>query len=154
MLICNIDGTIADNAHRRRELTDGSFDWDYFLKPDLISQDRVFPYVREVLNRLTVRHPLILLSGREERFRTITRTWLAEQGLVTPAKLYLRADGDRRSSTEFKNDILSRIIEHAHEAITFVDDNAEMEPICGRYGIQLLRAPAIWEDLFRYIHLL
>jgi hypothetical protein len=33
MLICNIDGTIADNAHRRRALADGTFDWDYFLRP-------------------------------------------------------------------------------------------------------------------------
>ncbi len=154
MLICNIDGTIADNAHRRRELPDGTFDWDYFLRPDLISQDRVFPYAREVLARLTVRHPLILLSGREERFRSTTRAWMAEQGLPTPSKLYLRPDQDRRTSTEFKAEILSMIIEHAHEAVSFVDDNAEMEPICARFGIQLLRAPAIWEELFRYIHLL
>lgn len=154
MIICNIDGTVADNAHRRRALPDSTFDWDYFLRPDLISQDRVFPYSREVLNRLTVRHPLILLSGREERFRTTTRSWLAEQGLPMPTKLYLRPDGDRRSSTEFKGEILSRIIEHAHEAITFIDDSEDMEPVCARFGIQLIRAPAVWEDLFRYIHLL
>ncbi|OGH60434.1 MAG: hypothetical protein A3G34_10370 [Candidatus Lindowbacteria bacterium RIFCSPLOWO2_12_FULL_62_27] len=154
MLICNIDGTIADNAHRRRLLADGTFDWDYFLRPDLISQDRVFPYAREVLTRLTVRHPMILLSGREERFRSISRAWLAEQGLPAPTKLYLRPDGDRRTSTEFKTEILSRIIEHAHEAVSFVDDNAEMESICARFGIQILRAPQIWEELFRYIHLL
>lgn len=154
MLICNIDGTIADNAHRRREMPNGTFDWDYFLRPDLVSQDRVFPYVREVLNRLAVRHPLVLLSGREERFRTVTRSWMAEQGLPPPGKLYLRPDGDRRSSTEFKQDILSRIIEHAHEGITFVDDNVEMEQVCARFGIQLLHAPRIWEDLVRYIHLL
>lgn len=154
MLICNIDGTIADNGHRRRERSDGTFDWDYFLRPDLISQDRVFAYSREVLNRLASRHPLILLSGREERFRSITRSWLAEQGLPPPAKLYLRPDGDRRSSTEFKSEILSRIVEHAHEAISFVDDNSEMEQVCTRFGIQQLRAPAIWEELFRYIHLL
>lgn len=154
MLICNIDGTIADNAHRRRDLADGTFDWDYFLRPDLISQDRVFPYAREILNRLTVRHPMILLSGREERFRSTTRAWLAEQGLPAPTKLYLRPDADRRTSTEFKSDILSTIIDHAHEAISFVDDNAEMEPVCARFGIHLLRAPAIWEELFRYIHLL
>ncbi|MBI4179350.1 hypothetical protein HY522_08015 [bacterium] len=154
MLICNIDGTIADNGHRRRERADGTFDWDYFLRPDLISQDRSFPYCREVLNRLGARHPLILLSGREERFRSITRSWLAEQGLPAPSKLYLRADGDRRSSTEFKSDILSRIVEHAHEAVSFVDDNEEMEDVCSRFGVRLLRAPAVWEDLFRYIHLL
>ena len=154
MIICNIDGTIADNAHRRRELPDGTFDWDYFLRPDLISLDRVFPYSREVLNRLAVRHPVILLSGREERFRITTRTWMAEQGLPAPGKLYLRPDGDRRSSTEFKSDILSKIVEHAHEAITFVDDSVEMEQVCSRFGIQLLPAPSIWEDLFRYIHLL
>lgn len=154
MIICNIDGTIADNAHRRREVADGTFDWDYFLRPDLISQDRVFPYSREVLNRLAVRHPLILLSGREERFRTTTRSWLAEQGLPNPSKLYLRPDSDRRSSTEFKNDILSRIIDHAHESVTYIDDSAEMEPVCGKFGIQLLKAPGVWEELFRYIHLL
>ncbi len=154
MLICNIDGTIADNSHRRRELPDGGFDWDYFLRPDLISQDRVFPYVREVLNRLSARHPVILLSGREERFRSITRAWMAEQGLPLPVKLYLRADGDRRTSTEFKNDILSRIVEHAHEAISYADDNTEMDPVCAHYGIQLLHAPAVWEELFRFIHLL
>lgn len=154
MIICNIDGTIADNSHRRRNTEDGGFDWDYFLRPDLISQDRVFPYVREILNKLAARHPIILLSGREERFRTITRSWLEEQNLPMPNKLYLRADGDRRTSTEFKNDILSRIVEHAHESITYIDDNVEMEEICSHFGIQLLMAPKAWDNLFQYIHLL
>ena len=51
---------------------------------------------------------VVLCSGRPERYRNDTVTWLAREG-VRYDEIRLRADGDRRSDTIAKREMLAGI---------------------------------------------
>jgi hypothetical protein len=52
---------------------------------------------------------ILLVSGREERWRPETERWLARHGITYDA-LYLRQTGDRRKDTVVKREIYDRHI--------------------------------------------
>lgn len=154
MIIVNIDDTIADTRHRIKKNANGDIDWDYYDTPELIQKDKLVPYCREVLFKLSTRHPLVFLSSRQEKLRDVTIAWLRQNGINKWMKLYMRPNGDKRSRLQYKHDIFSRIIEHSREAVNLFDDQEELESECRDFGIYFFKAPECWSELIKYINVL
>lgn len=61
-------------------------------------------FVHEAIRRAFPEVAVVIVSGREERFRPQTERWLARHG-IAPTALYLRRTGDRRRDVAVKREI-------------------------------------------------
>jgi hypothetical protein len=103
----DIDGTLADCTHRRHyvEGAPGSRNWKAFY--DACGEDPPLPVAVEVLRALVAAgHEIALFTGRPERVRRVTETWLAIQ-LIPALPLYMRKDGDSRKDHVIKPEFLA-----------------------------------------------
>lgn len=112
--IFDIDGTLADHAHR------GPFDETKVLT------DEVIEPVTVVLKSLIDSHyPVIFVSGRTETCREDTRNWIRNKifnGKHTYILLYMRKEGDRRNDAIVKKEIYDTHILPNYEVLGVFDD--------------------------------
>jgi hypothetical protein len=88
-------------------------------------------FVYEAIRRGQPETAVLLISGREERWRPQTERWLARHGITCDA-LYLRRSGDRRKDTVVKREIYE-------------------EHIAGRYTVRVVfedrdQVVRLWRD--------
>lgn len=121
MIICDIDGTIADIKHRLHFLSSKPKNWDAFY--EACDKDDCYQKIVALVRTLGDRgHPVIYVSGRRESTRNKTMAWLAARDLPFGA-LFMRADGDFRPDTVVKKEILDRHIDK--NLIWFVLDDRD-----------------------------
>lgn len=105
LVLCDIDGTIADLTHRLHYIKDDNRDWDSFFAS--VSDDG---FRRDVWDKVVAdakRHDavVIFLSGRSDVARVDTEIWLERNcGIEMPIVL-MRREFDRRPDTDVKRDI-------------------------------------------------
>lgn len=131
-IICDIDGTLADLAARRKFIEGpGKKDWDAFFDPANLANDVPIAPIITVLrclansafgtgNTMVYRRNVWFVSGRPERTRHATMLWLAAHVLgpkdpnhhrhIDMRALLMRRDGDRRSDDIVKSEILQNIL--------------------------------------------
>jgi hypothetical protein len=161
VILCDLDGTVADNSHRQGFLQAGKKDWDSFYNPDLIWADEPIEKALEVLPKLIIKTMpnFFFLTGRPERTRQVTDAWIEKHvgvktrmpGPVQPApisdahrpQLVMRKDGDHRAANVYKEDLCRFLYDHARP-ILFIDDDERNQAMYSRYGI-FLKAPDCWE---------
>jgi hypothetical protein len=105
--VFDIDGTLADVSERLHHIRTKPKNWNAFFAA--MAQDKAIASIVRLCNLLHdagVR--VVLCSGRPERYRNDTATWLAREG-VRYDELRLRRDGDRRSDTIAKREMLADI---------------------------------------------
>jgi len=74
IVICDIDGTIANNDHRQHFL-EGKKDWDGFFSS--LSEDKpIFEIINKINNLNFKGHKITFLTGRPEKYRGETKKWL------------------------------------------------------------------------------
>lgn len=112
--LVDIDGTIADNAHRQWVLEDKTrptVNWELFFQ--LMGDDKPFPHMLQLLTDLTrtkssaVR--IVYVTGRPERWRNLTTRWLVLHRFPYPHSMYMRPDGDHRPDHVVKLELLEQI---------------------------------------------
>tara|TARA_X000001036_G_C20587960_1_gene769538 strand:+ start:157 stop:591 length:435 start_codon:yes stop_codon:yes gene_type:complete len=102
IVLCDIDGTVANNDHRQHYL-EGKKDWDGFFS-ELIN-DRPIP---EIINQIKEHHSsgkkIIFLTGRPEKYRKQTLLWLLEY-FDFELNLLMRKNKDQRNKLIIKKEI-------------------------------------------------
>jgi hypothetical protein len=107
IVIFDIDGTLADVSERIHHVKKKPKNWNAFFQG--MAQDKAIHSMVRLCNILYESGIRILLcSGRNEEHRPQTVQWLAQQG-VNYHKLILRRDGDMRSDTVVKREMLAGI---------------------------------------------
>ena len=107
IVIFDIDGTLADVSERIHHVKKKPKNWNAFFQG--MAQDKAIHSMVRLCNVLYQSGIKILLcSGRSEEHRPQTVQWLAQQG-VNYHELILRPDGDRRSDTIVKREMLQGI---------------------------------------------
>lgn len=109
--IFDIDGTMADNDHRMHHLLDKK-DWDAFFAEQ--DKDGPFQAVLDVLHALAydrgkmIGDKIIVVTGRDERFREVTLEWLTRHidYEFLDQDLYMRPLGDRENDDTLKVKII------------------------------------------------
>lgn len=107
IVIFDIDGTLADISERIHHVKKKPKNWNAFFQR--MAQDKaIHSMVRlcNVLNESGVK--ILLCSGRNEEHQLQTVQWLTQQG-VNYHELIFRRDGDMRSDTVVKREMLSGI---------------------------------------------
>ncbi len=107
LVICDIDGTLADVSERIHHLKKKPENWNAFFAG--MAQDKAVHSMVRLCNILRASGVRITLcSGRSEEHRDETVKWLAEHG-VNYHDLLLRKDRDRRSDTVVKREMLGSL---------------------------------------------
>ena len=104
IILCDIDGTIANNDHRQHFLQ-GKKDWDGFFS-ELINDEPIIRIIKKINAYHDEGKNIIFLTGRPERFRYSTTLWLKEN-FEFEFKLLMRKDSDYRNKLEVKEEIFN-----------------------------------------------
>ncbi|MEW1563913.1 hypothetical protein AB0454_13135 [Streptomyces sp. NPDC093509] len=140
LAVFDLDGTLADTAHRRRFLERSPRDWDAFFAA--AAQDP--PLAEGVALALGSAREceVVYLTGRPERCRRDTVAWLAAQGLPE-GRIWMRRNDDRRPARRTKLEILRRLARD-REIRVLVDDDELVCEDAERAGFRVVRAR--WAD--------
>lgn len=146
-IVFDIDGTLADLAHRRHFVTGGKKDWGKFF--DAMVDD---PPLRDVclLAELLGDHPLVnqgaiklfLFSGRPETHRAQTEEWLHihVQSYIEKAEaLLMRAAGDYRPDTVVKREMLEHVRGQGYDVRLVIDDRPSVCDMWRAEGLTVLQ---------------
>lgn len=135
LAVFDVDGVLADVSHRRGHISGGRRDWTAFFAA--AADDTVLsPGVAMVLQAQGDGLLVVYLSGRPERLRATTLTWLHDNGLPA-ADLVLRADADHSPAVAFK---VARLREIASGFIIalLVDDDEQVVTAVREYDPPLV----------------
>ena len=137
-ILFDIDGTLADLNGREKYLKQERPDWRNFnakMEEDLPNTAVVSLY-RALYE--SGKFEIILVSGRQERFRKVTETWLAWHEIPFDT-LLMRADTDQRPDSEVKQDILNALKVQGKEILFTVDDRQSVVDMWRANGITCLQ---------------
>ena len=76
IVLCDIDGTVANNDHRQHFL-EGKKDWDGFFS-ELVNDLPIQIIIDKVTQEQTNGKRVVFITGRPERYRYSTTLWLKE----------------------------------------------------------------------------
>lgn len=132
VIICDIDGTVADLSHRKHFIEQKPKDWNSFY--DCVSDDEPRNEIIDQVIRLREQEDatVIFVSGRPERTRQDTLDWLnrscynSEDWLLDVDNVYktillMRQDHDKREDTIVKAEIYDRFLKQMNIIAVFDD---------------------------------
>jgi hypothetical protein len=110
LVVFDIDGTVADIDHRLHHIKSKPKNWAAF--DAAAKNDVVIKATRNLYFSLLYDsgHDLVFATGRNERNRKQTESWLAANGFKGYVKLYMRNATDFRQDSLVKQDMLNLII--------------------------------------------
>ena len=136
LAVFDIDGVLADVAHRLHHIEGRSKDWKAFF--DAAPQDPPLAEGVALAREAAKDCEVVYVTGRPEQCRRDTVTWLGEQDLPE-GRLVMRGPRDRRPARLAKPELL-RALAHERVVAVVVDDDLE---VCDAYeaaGWTVLRA--------------
>lgn len=107
IILCDIDGTIADGTHREHHLVREKKNWKSYYSL-LHLDDPIFDIIHRV-NRLSEDHTILVVSGRPDTYGKETLKWLRENACLTFDHLFMRAGNDKREDSIIKKEILDKL---------------------------------------------
>lgn len=128
--VVDIDGVVADVRHRLRFVEDAPKDWDAFFAaaPDDAPLAEGIARVRQLADD----HDIVFVTGRPERCREDTVSWLAAAG-IGDWPVIMRRNGDRRPARHTKLHEV-RTLARAAEVALVVDDDPDVCAILSAAG--------------------
>tara|TARA_B100000989_G_scaffold286656_1_gene255521 strand:- start:456 stop:890 length:435 start_codon:yes stop_codon:yes gene_type:complete len=118
IILCDIDGTVANNDHRQYFL-EGKKDWDGFFS-ELSNDTPIIPIINLVKEEHANGKEIVFLTGRPERYRYSTTLWLKEY-FDFEFGLLMREDNDQSNKIIVKDKIFQK--KFNYEEISYVIDN-------------------------------
>ncbi|MEP3891979.1 MAG: polynucleotide kinase [Hellea sp.] len=137
-IIFDIDGTLADIAHRRGVLEGDRPDW--FLFNSKMGDDAPNVPVVSLYKTLwdSGEYRMEIVTGRNEAFRKVTETWLTWNEIPF-TRVTMRADKDQRADHIIKQEILNAFLAEGHDIAFTVDDRQQVVDMWRRNGIMCLQ---------------
>ena len=119
IVLCDIDGTIANNDHRQHLLKEFK-DWDKFFL-ELKNDSPIMSAINFINKEHHLNSQIIFITGRPYRYKKETQTWL-EKYFFFPLEIVMRKDGDTRDKLIVKDEILDQF---KLQNIKFILENDE-----------------------------
>lgn len=136
LIICDIDGTLADPKFRIHHIKKEPKDWDAFYEDCLT--DGFHWDIIDLVNRLKPVYEIIFLTGRSEKWRKHTFIWLSQIGLHEH-KLLMRTEGDRRHDYEVKLEILNKYDIKPENVLFVLEDRNQVVKALRYAGYRVLQ---------------
>lgn len=136
-IVFDIDGTLADIAHRRHYVASKPKNWKAFnagMANDLVNYE-----IRFLLKTFhDLGHTIILCSGRESAMRDVTEEWLFQHEIPF-TKLLMRKHGDYRADNFVKVELLAEIRAEFGEPYLWFDDRNQVVDAIRAEGVRVLQ---------------
>lgn len=107
IILCDIDGTIADLTHRLHHIKGDVRDWDHFFAGVMDDGFKNEVWENVVADAEENSAVIIFLSGRSDICRADTEMWLEENTGIEQPIVLMRQSWDRRPDTDVKSDIFN-----------------------------------------------
>jgi hypothetical protein len=134
--VVDIDGVLADVRHRLHHVERRPKNWAAFFAA--ADEDGLLAEGVAVVDNLAAEHTIVYLTGRPERLRSQTESWLRRHGLPA-GELIMRQEGDRRPARFTKLGLLRRLARGGRVAV-LVDDDPVVCDEARRDGFNVLEA--------------
>jgi FMN phosphatase YigB (HAD superfamily) len=106
-IVCDLDGTLCDSSHRDHLAREKQ--WDEFHS--LLHLDKVHFDVAYSLRLMQAGGMnVVMLSGRNERYRELTYNWLATKAHFNPEHIILRPDNNYETDAVLKPRMLAEFL--------------------------------------------
>ena len=119
IVICDIDGTVANNDHRQHLLKNFK-DWDKFFS-QLHLDKPIYEIINKVIELNKKGKKIIFITGRPEKYREQTLKWL-ENFFNFNFDLIMRSDDDLRSKVLIKEELFKLHFQQNEVFIVFEND--------------------------------
>lgn len=146
VVLLDLDGVIADAAHRQPFLHQDEPDWTGFYAG--VSADGVIAAGRALAASVAADLPVLILTGRIDEVADATRAWLDGNGIRwdmlicrPPAE-----DDDARHAVDYKRDEIARLRERGFDPRFAADDNRKIVAMYEDAGIPALYIPSGYYD--------
>ena len=138
-IIVDIDGTLADNGHRKELAIQKR--WDEFTMQS--GADEAFQFALDILDLAIIKGWTILfVTGRSDKYAALTALWLQEKAGMRndiDFRLFMRAEGDHREDTLIKGDIFEAEIRGKFDVQFALDDRTRIVKMWREKGIITLQ---------------
>lgn len=132
-IISDIDGTLTQPLDRGNPKTRGYFDWDR------VGEDKPNSLIIDIVQHLQSEGAkLIIVTGRKEKARSDTETWLKDKGIEQDL-LYMRPNDNNTPASEYKLDVFNSHIVTEYDVIVSMDDDPKTSQMWASLGIPTLR---------------
>lgn len=118
-ILSDIDGTISDRRHRLHFI-EGKKDWDAFFE-SLIDDPVIQTTVDKISEILIDDVELIFVTGRPEKYRSLTEDWITKNTPFKKYELYMRRNKDFRKDVIIKKEMLDDINMSYEVSLVFED---------------------------------
>ena len=128
IVLCDIDGTISLRGDRSPHDHDSSM------------EDAVNWPIVKLCDQIAGGYPIILISGRDEKYRAVTEYWLGAHNIF-PYRLALimRFAGDNRPDEEVKRELYEAHILGKYEVLAVIDDRNKVVKMWRSIGLTCLQ---------------
>lgn len=138
VVIFDIDGTLANNAHRQHYLD--SKDWNGFF--EAMDEDEPIDSVCRLAQSMGFAPvKLVFCTGRPEKYRQVTLDWLKKRAeiFLLNENLMMRPDGDYRPDHEVKKEMLDKLRAEGYKVWFVVDDRNSVVDMWRKNGVTCLQ---------------
>ena len=135
IILCDIDGTVANNDHRQHFL-EGKKDWDGFFNA-LDKDQPIYPIIDKIIEENKSRKEIIFLTGRPERYKDLTKTWLKKY-FTFDIRILMRGDNDQRNKIITKKEIFIANFKR-NEIDLVIDNDEELIKMWESFGLSTLK---------------
>lgn len=129
-IICDIDGTLALLGDRNR--------YDPTTGEDLLNNP-IAHILKVYDNQTIIPVELILISGREEKYRKVTKDWLKKHGITHYKNFYMRKTGDFRKDFIIKKELFEKYIKGKYDILFVLDDRDQVVKMWRDEGLTCLQ---------------
>ena len=136
----DLDSTLCDTSHRHHLVLAGEErdDTDWVAYSLACEADAPIPGTCRLVRLLARDHRIVLLSSRDEQARSLTETWLAEQGVPFDELILGGVDGAPRGLAEFKAHHVAALIERGEQVALVIDDLPILPEALAPLGVPVL----------------
>ena len=133
LILCDLDGVLADNQHRMHLVQGDKKDYDSFYGYDNVIKDGVIEDGINFVRRLVFgsdEPSVVIVTGRNEKCCRATDEWLIKNeigaGICSPIEiLAMRREHDYRNSGTVKAELIRDVLKYydPNMDIYFIDDD-------------------------------
>jgi len=139
-IIVDLDGTLCNIDHRKKYI-DGSLgkkDWDKFYEG--CGEDKVNEWCEHIIvttNSYGV--PPIFITGRPEKYRGITNSWINDTLGFLNTDLHMRPNDDFRKDSILKKELYEKHIKGKYDVLFAIDDRQQVVDMWREEGLVCLQ---------------
>lgn len=125
-MICDIDGTLAHKGDRDT--------YDY----SKVHLDTVDKEVKAIVNALSLKMLIVIVSGRDKECQGATESWLNSNGVFFDG-IYMRSAGDKRADYIVKHELMTKKISRLYNVQFGIDDRPVVNRMWAKCGLKMFQ---------------